>query len=158
MQALFRATVVMSLLTAASSAQSATFADFIGHWSCKGNFSNGAPIAAELSIATDAPSGSLLVRHDDLPPGGYHSLEVWTANKSGGGFRAAIADKFSGMRWFESTGWTGDSLTWVRSADGVPAEQFAYQFKAKAMIVQWSIFKDGAMKVGDTITCTGGAA
>ena len=152
----FRATLLLSVLAASLPVQGADLARFVGHWSCKGNFSNGAPIAAELSIEAHAPSGALIVHHDDVPPGGYHALEVWMPNKTGAGFRAALSDKFSGMRWFESTGWAGDVLTWVRTENGVPGEQFAYEFKANTLQVQWSIAKAGAMKVGDTIACNRG--
>ena len=140
----------------AASAQGAQLTDFVGHWSCKGSFSNGKPIAAELSVEADAPSGALVVHHDDLPPGGYHSLEVWTPNKSGPGLRAALADKYSGMRWFESTGWVGDALTWVRMENGMPAEQFSYEVNGNTFQVQWSTAKDGGMKIGDTIMCARG--
>jgi hypothetical protein len=95
----------------------------------------------------------LIIHHDDLPPAGYHSLEVWTANKSDAGLRAALSDTFSGMRWFESVGWTGDVLTWVRTENGVPAEPFAYEFKENNLQVQWSIAKGGAKRFGDTIAC-----
>jgi len=156
MVGLYRGVVLLSVLTAATSARGGDLEKFVGHWSCKGNFSNGAPIAAELSIEADTGSGALIVRHDDVPPGGYHSLEVWMPNKTGAGLRAALSDKFSGMRWFESTGWTGDVLMWVRTENGAPAEQFAYEFKASTLQVQWSIAKAGAMKVGDTITCNRG--
>jgi hypothetical protein len=151
---LVRATLLMmAALTPALSAQGADLAKFVGHWSCKGSFANGAPIAGELSIATDAFSGALIVHHDDIAPGAYHSLEVWMPNKSGAGLRAAISDKFSGMRWLESAGWSGNTLTWVRTENGVPAEQFAYEFKADTMQVQWSVAQGGAMKVGDTLAC-----
>jgi hypothetical protein len=40
--------------------------------------------------------------------------------------------------------------------NGAPAEQFAYEFKADTMQVQWSVARDGTMKVGDTLTCTHG--
>jgi hypothetical protein len=155
----FRGIALLTALTAATvtAAQGADLTKLVGHWSCKGNFSNGAPIAAQLSIEADAASGALIVHHDDVPPGGYHSLEVWMPNKSGPGLRAALSDKFSGMRWFESTGWVGDVLTWVRLADGAPAEQFVYELKANTLQVQWSIAKAGAMKVGDTIGCIAGA-
>jgi hypothetical protein len=149
-----RATLLTAALTAAASAQGADLAKFVGHWSCKGNFSNGAPIAGELLIEADTPSGALIVHHDDVAPGAYHSLEVWMPNKSGAGFRSAISDKFSGMRWLESSGWSGNALTWVRNENGVPAEQFAYEFKADTMQVQWSVAHGGAMKVGDTLTCS----
>ena len=152
-----RATLLTtSALAAAASAHGADLAKFVGHWSCKGNFSNGAPIAGELLIEADAPSGALIVHHDDVAPGAYHSLEVWTPDKSGPGFRAAISDKFSGMRWLESAGWSGTTLTWVRMENGAPAEQFAYEFKADTMQVQWSVARGGTMKVGDTLTCTHG--
>jgi hypothetical protein len=148
------ALLATAVLMIAAPAGAADLAKFVGHWSCKGNFSNGRPIAGELSIEADAPSGALIVHHDDVPPGGYHSLEVWMPDKSGAGLRAALSDKFSGMRWFESTGWSGDALTWVRTENGVPVEQFAYEFKAATMQVQWSIVREGVMKVGDTLNCT----
>jgi hypothetical protein len=144
-----RASLLIPVLTGSVPAQGADLARFVGHWSCKGNFSNGAPIAAELSIEADGNGGALIVRHDDVPPGGYHALEVWMPNRTGVGLRAALSDKFSGMRWLESAGWTGDVLTWVRTENGVPAEQFVYEFKASTLQVQWSIAKAGAMRVGD---------
>jgi hypothetical protein len=148
-----RAAILTTAALAAASAEGADLARFAGHWSCKGSFSNGAPIAADLSVEADAPSGALIVRHDDVPPGAYHSLEVWMPNKTGTGLRAAVSDKYSGMRWFESAGWSGSTLTWVRLEDGAAAEQFAYEFKADALQVQWSVAREGAMKVGDTIAC-----
>ena len=93
---MFRMLVSAALLTTAvptavAPAHGADLAKFVGNWSCKGNFSNGAPIAAELSIEADTPSGALIVRHDDVAPGAYHSLEVWMPNKSGAGLRAALS-------------------------------------------------------------------
>lgn len=155
---MFRLTARASFLAAVAlmgtaSAQGADLTRFIGHWSCKGAFSNGAPIAGTLSIEADTASGALIVHHDDVAPGAYHSLEVWMPNKAGPGLRAAISDKFSGMRWLDSAGWSGNTLRWVRSENGVPAEQFAYEFNTDTMQVQWSVAKEGAMKVGDTLTC-----
>lgn len=126
---------------------------FAGNWSCKGNFSNGALIAADLSMQADERSGALIVRHDDVPPGAYHALEVWTANKTGTGARASISDKYSGMRWFESPGWVGSTLTWTRLENGEAAEQFAYEIKDDTMQVTWSVMRGGAMKLGDTLVC-----
>jgi hypothetical protein len=141
-------------LTSTSAQDSGVLAKFVGNWSCKGNFtSNGAPIAADLSIQADERSGALIVRHDDVPPGAYHALEIWMMNKTGTGARAAISDKYSGMRWFESPGWVGSILTWTRLENGIAAEQFAYEFKGGNMQVDWSIARDGAMKLGDTLLC-----
>ena len=148
------ALLTAAVLMAAVPAEGADLAKFIGHWSCKGSFSNGAPIAGELSIEADTPSGALIVHHDDVAPGAYHSLEVWMPDKSGAGLRAAISDKFSGMRWLQSAGWSGNDLTWVRMENGTPAEQFAYELKGDTMQVQWSVARGGAMKVGDTLDCS----
>jgi hypothetical protein len=88
---------------------------FAGHWLCNGHFeSNGAAIAGEISIETDERSGALVVHHDDVAPGAYHALKIWMPNKEGTGLRAAISDQYSGMRWFESPGWVGKTLTWTR--------------------------------------------
>ena len=126
-----------------------------GHWSCAGHFiSNNGPIAGELSMEVDAPTGALIVRHDDVAPGAYHALEVWTPNKTGPGLRAAISDRFSGMRWFEASGWSGDRLTWVRWEGTMAAEQFEYGLTgADEMRVDWSVARGGTMKLGDTLTC-----
>ena len=139
---------------AAYAQESNLLAKFIGDWSCKGNFSaNGAPLAAALSIQLDERSGALILRHDDVPPGAYHALEIWMVNKGGSGARAAISDKYSGMRWFESPGWVGNTVTWTRFEGGIAAEQFAYEFRDAALQVQWSIVRSGAMKLGDTLLC-----
>ncbi len=141
-------------LTSSSVQDSGALAKFVGNWSCKGNFtSNGAPIAADVTIQPDERSGALIVRHDDVPPGAYHALEIWMVNRSDAGARAAISDKYSGMRWFESRGWEGRTLTWTRLDNAIAAEQFTYEFKGDNMQVDWSISKNGVMKLGDTILC-----
>src|SRR5580698_9308139 len=127
-------------LNLASAQDSGALGRFVGNWSCKGNLTpNGAPMAADMSIQPDARSGALIVRHDDAAPNTYHALEIWMINKTGSGARAAISDKYSAMRWFESPGWAGSTLTWTRLDNGIAAEQFAYQFKGENLKVEWSI-------------------
>lgn len=147
---------ICALIPTLSSAApaSATLERFVGHWQCNGHFSNGTPIAGEIDAKFDALSGALVVHHDDAKPGAYHALEIWSVSKDGGQLKASISDGFSGMRWFESSGWQSDALTWVR-ADGKPgSEQFAYKILASGeMEVTWSVARDGAMKMGDTLSC-----
>jgi hypothetical protein len=127
---------------------------FVGQWSCSGQFANGAPIAGEIAVKIDTLSGALIVHHDDAKPGAYHSLEVWSAGKTGAGFKASISDGFSGMRWFESKGWQGDTLTWVRADGTAGSEQFAYTLTAAGDLqIIWSVMRDGTMKVGDSLSC-----
>jgi len=146
--------LIIWMLTPASADESGVLVKFVGNWSCKGNFTaNGAPIAADLAIQPDERSGALILRHDDVPPGAYHALEVWMVNKGGAGARAAISDKYSGMRWFESSGWTGSALTWIRLENGTAAEQFVYAFSGDTLQVEWSTARSGTMKLGDTLVC-----
>jgi hypothetical protein len=147
--------IICAPLNLASAQQdSAALGRFAGNWSCKGTFiANGASMAADLSIQPDERSGALIVRHDDVPPGSYHALEIWTMNKTGIGARAAISDKYSGMRWFESAGWVSSTLTWIRRENGIAAEQFVYEFKGENLKVDWSVARNGTMVLGDTILC-----
>jgi hypothetical protein len=145
--------IIRVVLAPASAQESDMFTKFPGQWSCKGTFANGAPIAADMSIEADQRSGTMILRHDDVPPGAYHSFELWAANKSGTGARAAISDKYSGMRWLESPGWVGSALTWTRFENGIAVEGFAYEFKGEALQVEWSVVRSGVMKVGDTLLC-----
>ena len=146
--------ICLPLNLASAQQDSGALGRFAGNWSCKGKFiANGASIAADLSIQPDRLSGALIVRHDDVPPNSYHALEIWTMNKTGSGARAAISDQYSGMRWFESAGWEGSTLTWLRLENGIPAEQFAYEFKGENLKVDWSIARNGKMALGDTILC-----
>ncbi len=154
--------VMVAVLAAASPALAGEgLARFAGHWSCAGHFiANGGPVAGELVMEADARTGALVVRHDDVAPGAYHALEVWTPDKAGPGLRAAISDRFSGMRWLASTGWQGDSLTWVRWEGAAAAEQFEYVLTGPdGMRVDWSTARGGTMKLGDTLACkrVGGA-
>src|ERR1700710_1783655 len=110
---------VMFLISAvpvgAAAQNSSPLTKFTGSWTCKGNFTaNGAPIAADLNVQLDEHSGGVVLHHRDVPPGGYHALEVWMMNKGGSGLKAAISDAYSGMRWFEAPGWTGGALTLTR--------------------------------------------
>jgi len=153
---LLAALAAMGLVVIGGAARAGTGLErLVGHWSCAGHFiANGASIAGELAIEADLRTGAVIVRHDDLAPGAYHALEVWTPDKSGPGFRAAISDRFSGMRWFEASGWSGDSLTWVRLEGGATAEQFEYVLTGPDdMRVDWSVARGGAMKLGDTLAC-----
>lgn len=131
------------------------FSALAGRWTCAGTFAaNGRPIAASVSIAWDEPTGSMIVRHDDLPPNGFHTVELWGKAK-GGGFRASIADAYSGVRWLTSSGWAAGALEWTRSEAGVPVEKFRYSDVSPAGFeVEWFVFgKDGQPKLGDSLRC-----
>jgi hypothetical protein len=148
--------------TSQLSAQSApaesrsSFAPFEGRWTCEGRFlSSGKEIHSTLSMAEDAPSGALIVHHDDIAPMAYHSLEVWTRDAAGPGLHAATIDKYSGMRVFESPSIGREGLTWTRYEGGAPKERFAYVLNSNHELrIDWSVARAGPELIpGDTLTC-----
>lgn len=130
------------------------FGYFVGDWHCSGHFiSNGEAISSTLAIIRDERTDAVIVRHDDQAPHSYHALELWTATRTPGRFRASIADKFGGQRWYESEGWSNDSLVWARES-----ERFSYTRKGEGrMTVDWLVAKPGGeFKLGDTLDCAKG--
>ncbi len=159
-----RITLIASAAASASFAFAkvpATTGDFQpleGQWSCKGHFiSSGKPISSQLEFERDAGTGALIVRHDDRAPGRYHALELWSSGNAqeGSGLHAAIADGHGGMRWFDSAGWDGSTLTWTRRENDREVEQLAYRMNPfGSLSVDWSVSRDDSpMALGDTITC-----
>jgi hypothetical protein len=161
MKSIFRSVPALALLwapalaSAAPADDMAPFRVLVGPWTCAGTFaSNGKPIAATVTVVWDEPTASIMVRHDDLAPNRFHALEVWGKAKDGG-FRASIADAYSGVRWLTSPGWTGGALDWTRAEGGAPVERFRYSdVSAQGFEVEWFVFgKDGQPRLGDSLRC-----
>jgi hypothetical protein len=152
-------TALAALIAGGAVAQTkppALFERLAGRWDCADHFvANGQAIASTLTIAGDAASGSLIVRHDDAAPFAYHSLEVWTPMKPGAGLRASISDAYSGMRWFAAADPDGPAIAWKRPEGGPPAETFGYLLQDDGSLrIDWSTArKDGTLALGDTLTC-----
>lgn len=128
---------------------------FVGSWNCAGHFiANGAAINSTVTFAYDAATATLSVHHDDLAPNKYHAVELWGPSKTGG-YRNSLGDAYSGIRWFSSPGFVGDSLAWTRGdASEAPVERFIYLRKGTAMTIEWWVAKPGAALVlGDTLDC-----
>ncbi|MGH8100540.1 MAG: hypothetical protein ACREIW_04530 [Chthoniobacterales bacterium] len=142
--------------TSEAPSQRGNFQSLEGQWSCKGYFvASGKPISSELRFERDAGTSTLIVKHDDRASGRYHALELWSPGNAQQSMRASIADAYGGMRWFESAGWDGATLTWTRRENDHDVEQFAYRLNASGSLnVDWSTRRgDGPMALGDTITC-----
>ena len=152
-------TTALSVPSAAaqSRAVSDPFGPLEGRWRCSGHLiATGKPLSSEISFRKDLETGALVVRHDDLAPGQYHALELWTPGTAHQTFRATIADSYNGSRWFSSPGWSGRILVWTRYDHQQPAEQFAYEMEGPgALKIDWSVARDKApMTLGDTLRCT----
>jgi hypothetical protein len=133
----------------------ALFDGLIGRWRCSGSFAGtGKEIAATLVVTRDDATDSLMLHHDDLPPNGYHALELWGPSKVEP-YRATIADRFGGIRWFTSTGWADGALEWVRSENGQAKEIFRYShLVSSGFDVDWYLVApDGRRVLGDHVSC-----
>jgi hypothetical protein len=129
---------------------------FVGSWSCAGHFiDNGAEIKSTMTFVWDAETKTLTVHHDDLAPNRYHALELWGVANAAKEFRNSIGDAYSGIRWYTSPGFAGESLSWTRSENGAPLERFIYTRKNPAqMTVEWWIVRPaGSLALGDTLDC-----
>lgn len=153
--------LIAGLLAAAAAAPEPAAPDplsyFEGAWTCAGHFEpSKKPLASTLTFRRDPDTGALLKQHRDAAPGTYVAAETWSFAKTPGGFRAAIADSFSGQRWYASPGWEGDRWTWSRQGAGEPGEQFVYvRTGPTTMTVDWMISRAGApLVLGDTLACT----
>lgn len=143
--------------TFARAASDPGFAKLEGRWSCSGRFiANGRAITSEVDFTRDVVSGALIVRHDDSAPAAYHALEIWALAGPGPALRASIVDSYSGMRWFESPGWSGTTVVWTRFDGADAVEQFTYALGGPGKLtIDWSVARPaGAMTLGDTLACT----
>jgi len=132
------------------------FGYFIGHWTCHGQFvANNMPISATIAADWDEHTMTLTLHHDDVAPHGYHAVETWGATKTPGYFHNSIADRFSGVRWYSSHGWQGDSLAWSRTENEREIERFVYtRHGERNMTVEWLVSKgDAAPMPGDMLEC-----
>jgi len=135
---------------------------FIGEWSCEGEFaSNHAKIQSTISFSAELDGAWLQVRHKDLPPNRYLSLEMWGYDKDAGDAKkyvAIIHDNFGGVRLFTSSGLTGASLTWTGDtllAGKKTLQRFSYQMEnSTAMNVKWEVSVGENWRLGDELNCS----
>ena len=128
---------------------------FEGRWACAGKFArSGKPIASTISATWDAAAQALVLHQDDAAPNAFHAVELWGADGPAG-FRAAISDAYSGVRWLSSPGWADGRLVWTRMAGALPAERFVFTRPVRgAFTIEWSpADKTGAFVLGDSLAC-----
>jgi hypothetical protein len=131
--------------------------EFAGHWVCSGHFEpSGKRIDATIDASWNAAANALSLRHDDIAPGKYHSVELWTSAGDDGRGSAAIADGFSGMRVFALSRSPADEIVLTRSGpDGKVIETFSYGPIAQGSFeITWRIVrKAGVLEIGDRVSC-----
>jgi len=151
--------VVMMLAPVAAAAPQRSMAAmdyFAGRWDCAGSFpATGKTIASTIRFDRDLDGKVMVKHHDDLPPAGYHAIEIWMPQPDGHGFREVIADNFGGLRTYHSDGWKGGTLSWQGAADIEPSQRFVYaKVDRETFRLDWDVSKDRMhYKLGDTLTC-----
>lgn len=130
---------------------------FAGHWSGAGAFGNGKKIEADADFQRELDGRWLLYRHTDKAPNRYKSLGMWGIDQASGKLVMTVSDNFGGARRFESGGWHGGKVEFVKV--GVPVdpkarqERFIFERQSPTrfrMTYEWSA--DGSTwKLGDYI-------
>lgn len=103
---------------------------FSGRWSCEGKFSNGNPIAADVTFTPTLDNKWLIYEHQDRPPGRYKTHALWGYDPAAKGIVSAAADNGGGLRLFRAPGFDGTTLILERAAltDSVAhPERFTYR-------------------------------
>lgn len=129
---------------------------FVGRWNCDGHFvAKNTEIKSVVTFSWDEETKSLSVRHEDLAPNRYNAFELWGVSKAAKEYRGSVADAYSGIRWYTSPGFVGETLTWTRNEGGVPAERFSYTRKSPTQFnLEWRIARNGKkLTLGDTVEC-----
>ncbi|MGH9763195.1 MAG: DUF1579 family protein, partial [Blastocatellia bacterium] len=137
----------------------ASLEPLIGKWSCAGEFTkNRTPIESTIAFAPDLEGSWLQVRHQDKPPNGYVSLEMWGYDKDAKHFVSLIHDNFGGARLFTSPGWSGNTLTLTGDtlmSGKKMLSRFVYEkTDSGSVVVRWEVGNQGMWKEGDHLTCT----
>ena len=130
---------------------------FQGSWRCQGTFpASGKTITSRMRYMQDLQGAALVKHHEDVAPATYRAIEAWGDDVKGMRYEAAMLDSFGGTRRFASSGWKGDTLTWVSAAEVVPAQRFVYvRMDERHYRVDWKVeHKGSGLVVGDTLTCT----
>jgi len=127
---------------------------FVGDWSCAGSFATGRPIEARLHAERGAGGAWLVIRHDDLPPNGYHALAEW--NHGSAGWIGTWQDA-GGLRTFQSAGWQAGQLVWDGGRNGARDQRFLYQRRGDAELeLGYETQGPAGWRRIDTLTCRRG--
>jgi hypothetical protein len=137
----------------------ASLAYFEGTWTCSGHFLDGdRKIAADMVFEAELDGAWLTRRHDDRPPNGFHSLELWGFNKKTNQFVAVMTDSGGGLRLFSSPGWMQGRLVWSGdqfAPDNKISQHFLFEKKSSAeFVVTYEVIaREGQWKPIDVLTC-----
>ena len=152
--------LVLSLAGAAAEATASgasiqAMQPLLGSWRCDGVFpASGKTIASVMRLEADLGDAIVLKHHDDFAPATYKAVEAWTYDAKSGQFNAVVIDSLGGARRFSSSGWEGDTLTWMSAPDVQPAQKFVYVREQDGTLrVDWQRMREGRFVVGDTLTC-----
>jgi len=147
----------------AASQEAPTLADnlrpmafFQGVWSCQGEFPRtGTHIASHERFAPDLVGDWLVMRHVDLPPFGFHALEMWGYEASQKQFVNYIFDNAPEARRYVSHGWVASRLTWTSSMQAAKADRFVFERRGESEYqVDYARTTDGrTWQLVDTLDC-----
>lgn len=136
------------------------FSKMEGSWSCKGEFSNGKPIAADLDLTLSENGRLLHYKHIDHPPNKYRAIGQWSyfndVDKMIASHYMSFGDT-ANVSVYTGTEWTDTKLTFSAEAFQTKLwaeNRFTYEVQSKdKMKMLWEVNSKGTWKMGDYINC-----
>ena len=137
------------------------FADVVGQWVCTGSFSDGRPLAADLSFAATMDGRTVRYVHRDRSPNRFVQEAMWGPDIAN---HQLVSVAFMGSAetltpaLFVSTKWSARSVILEsRPLTSPPfaTNRFTYTLEAlNTLRVVWEVLRDGKWSVGDELRCT----
>ncbi|HLJ91265.1 MAG TPA: hypothetical protein VKZ53_30990 [Candidatus Angelobacter sp.] len=132
---------------------------FAGKWRGEGQFANGNKIEADVAFTLELDGHSLVYRHDDRPPNGFHALATWSLDPGTRKFTMFMNDNFGGARVFTSDGWQDETLIFTKTTmQTKPSlqERFRYnRLSSTTFQMTYEVSGDGKnWQMGDTLRFT----
>jgi len=140
-------------------AQHDLFVAVAGHWECTGAFSDGRPVAADLTFTLQPDTRMLDFVHRDRAPNQFIGHWLWGTDQKN---NQIVSLGFVGTQTVQlpaflvGRSWTSRSLTLEAQTLASPLSapnRFTYSIDGASLNVLWEVQRDGVYTVGDRLKC-----
>ena len=138
------------------------FARVAGKWSCKGGFSRGGSLEADLAFSPDLGGKIVSFEHVDRAPSIYWQRGTWAvdaklARVTSAGIAGSTKDASGVPAAFFSTALSDTSITLQADTLGSPPftpNRFTYRSPTRdSLEMRWEVLRNGAWSLGDSLLC-----
>lgn len=138
------------------------FERLAGNWSCKGGFSRGGALEADLAFSPGLGGSIVSFEHVDRTPSVYWQRSTWAVDAKlprvvSAGVAGSKKDASGAPAAFFSTALSDTSITLQADTLGSPPfapNRFTYLSPRRdSLEMRWEVLRSGAWSLGDSLTC-----